>query len=480
MQAITPELREHIKSVAWKYYIETFAARCSRGAWTPYACHTFMLRHIRDRILQGNARIIVNWPPRHGKSQGISHWLPTWFLEWYPEQQVILASYGDKFASKWGLAVRDEFEPGKLTTTRVRRDKKGVTDWMTTKGGGMISTSIRGTVTGEGFNLGLVDDPHKNWAEAQNSTHTQYTIDWFNGTFYTRKQPERDGGASIIVNQTRWSSIDLSAYLIEEHPDDWEVLSFPAFAEDNDLFGRPPGEPLCPGLWDMGALKDAEKAMPPIMWAAQYQQRPAPIGGAIIKADWIERWTVLPDNLTDFRQSWDLTFDSAGSLVVGQVWARSGADFYLVDQARGRWDFTEQIEKIIAFSKRWPQAKKIYIEKKANGAAAISTLKNKIAGIIPVQVSGDNGKVVRLTAVSGVFNSHNVYIPASSIAPWAGEVGVLDSYVHELVLFPNSKNDDQVDATSQVLNEYGSCSTVYKLSIGQSGKQESPVRSIHA
>ncbi len=51
----------------------------------------------------------------------------------------------------------------------------------------------------------------------------------------------------------------------------------------------------------------------------------------IIKADWIKRWTVLPDNLEDFRQSWDLTFDYEESLVVGQVWARSGADFYLIE-----------------------------------------------------------------------------------------------------------------------------------------------------
>ena len=118
--------------------------------------------------------------------------------------------------------------------------------------------------------------------------------------------------------------------------------------------------------------------------------------------------------LHDFIQSWDCTFkDKDGSdFVVGQVWARKGADRYLLDQVRGRMSFTETLDAMRGLSSKWPQTTRKLVEDKANGTAVIDVLKKEIPGIIPVEPFG--GKVVRAHATTAVAEAGNVYIPAAS------------------------------------------------------------------
>jgi len=134
----------------------------------------------------------------------------------------------------------------------------------------------------------------------------------------------------------------------------------------------------------------------------------------------------------------------SSSYVVGQVWGKSGVDKYLIDQVRDRMNFTESLKAVKNLSAKYPEAKAKFIEKKANGAAIITSLRKQISGIIPVNPSGS--KIERLYAVTPQFESGNVYIPDPSIAPWVND------YVEELVSFPNATNDDQTDTTSQALN----------------------------
>ena len=78
--------------------------------------------------------------------------------------------------------------------------------------------------------------------------------------------------------------------------------------------------------------------------------------------------------------SWDMTFkDTKGSdYVVGQVWARKGADVFLPDQIRKRLTFTDTVTAFQGLAARWPQATAKLVEDKANGTAVINTLKSKI------------------------------------------------------------------------------------------------------
>jgi predicted phage terminase large subunit-like protein len=99
------------------------------------------------------------------------------------------------------------------------------------------------------------------------------------------------------------------------------------------------------------------------------------------------------------------------------------------------------LEAIRELKKLYPQTRQIYIEKKAAGGSTVNLLKNEISGIIPITPQGS--KVDRLESVSHQFEGGNIVLLDN--APW------IPHYVEEVVTFPNGKNDDQCDMTSQAL-----------------------------
>lgn len=218
----------------------------------------------------------------------------------------------------------------------------------------------------------------------------------------------------------------------------------PALAEEDDPLGREFGSPLWPERYDVAALESIKRMVGTRVWNALYQQRPAPDEGAVLKRDWWRYWRTLPEFQTVI-QSWDLTYSdgNASDYVCGQVWGKSGADLYLLDQVHARMSFTATIQAIRSMSGRWPQATAKLIENKANGAAAIDTLRHEIQGIIPVEPRGN--KEARVNSVSPLIEAGNVYLPDSSLAAWVIPL------VEETTSFPNGRHDDQVDALTQAL-----------------------------
>lgn len=455
--------RSLLADEAWRLSIHKYAEVLSGGRWKPYPWIVYALKRIHRTLARGNARLIVSAPPRHGKSEGVSHYLPTWYLDWFPEHRIIFTSHGESLAVKYGMKVRDNFVTNDKTWTKVHKTQQRSDDWMTSEGGGMRSTSIAGSITGLGANLIIIDDPHKNWAEANSVAVRQNIIDAFNSTIYTRLEPN----GSIIVIQTRWHERDLSGYLTTEHSDNWEVIRLPAVSEGNDLIGRPEGEALCPERYPVEKLLAIKKSVGSMVFEGLYQQNPSPPEGGIIKVDWFSRWKTLPDMFDSMVQSWDLTFsDTGNSFVVGQVWGKKGADLYLVDQIRDKLNFPSTIEAMARLTNRWPDAMTKYVERAANGPALISTLNRQIPGIVPVSPRGD--KSSRLAAVSGIFEAGNVWVPDYNTAPW------VEDYVQEMVTFPNSANDDQVDATSQALSQLSKQQNNTDFRLCLSGSRTSP------
>ena len=436
---------EAVELDGWRLRLLDYASKASSQRWKKYRHLEYLTDRVQRAVFDGDARVIVNMPPRHGKSQALSRWLPTWFLDWNPDKSVILASYGDSLAKDFGRMVRDYFMEAPDSWAEVRRDKEAANDWATTEGGGMKTVGVGGPITGLGGDLIIVDDPHKNFAESQSVLQRRRIVDWFNATLYTRAEP----GASIVVVQTRWHEDDLTGYLVNEHQDDWEVISLPALAEEkNDALGRAPGEALCPARYTAEALDKIKEAMGSFLFAGLYQQRPAPPDGGIIKREWIKYYTQTPPELKDYTASWDMSFKetSGGSYTVGQVWARDGADIYLLDQFRKRIDFPAAQKAVVGMAETWPAISKHCIEDAANGPAIISSLRNKLPGIIPIKPQGS--KAARLHSVAPLLESGNVWLPHPSIAPWVGDL------VLELITFPSASHDDQCDALSMALSHY--------------------------
>lgn len=251
-----------------------FAHFMSSGKWQ-MAKH---VKYIGQRIALGMAeanakgrglRMIVNLPPRYGKTELISKWLPTWYLDNWPHLKVMMCSYGSNLAVDSGRTVRDEFENNPILRTKLREDIRAVGEWKTKEGGGMKCEGIGGGITGFGYNLGIIDDVLKDAADAYSPVMRNAGWEWFKSTFYYRKEP----GAHIIVLGHRWHSDDLFGRLMKLHQDPWEIIKFPALAKPGDILGRKEGEPLWPERWSLQEVMDTRKA-DPIWFDAMHQQEP--------------------------------------------------------------------------------------------------------------------------------------------------------------------------------------------------------------
>lgn len=261
-------------SEVWRVRPHTYAQVCSRGRWQPYRHLVYIARLVAERILLGDARIIINCPPRYGKSEFCSFWLPMWLLDSFPEQRIILASYGKQLATFWGRKIRNELANNELCHTRLAEDSKSVSTFHTDEGGGVLCAGVGTGISGFGMNVGLVDDPIKDWAKAHSESILEGFRDWFASTFYTRLEP----GASIIMLMTRWHERDPTGWLLDYHADDWLHIRLPALAEEDDPLGRAVGEPLCPERFSLAAVEAKRDATPTSMWGAIHQQAPIAFG----------------------------------------------------------------------------------------------------------------------------------------------------------------------------------------------------------
>ena len=163
----------------------------SCGAWIPARHIMHIEKSILKELAMGGGRIIVNMPPRHGKSEYISKYFPAWFLISNPDKRVILCSYEASFAAEWGRKVRDIISGmADSTGIGINPSKKAADNFLIKDhGGSMICSGAGGSITGRGADLIIIDDPVKNDAEANSRTIRDNIWNWFRATIYTRLEP---------------------------------------------------------------------------------------------------------------------------------------------------------------------------------------------------------------------------------------------------------------------------------------------------
>ena len=235
----------------------------------------------------------------------------------------------------------------------------------------------------------------------------------------------------------------------------WEVVSFPAVAEEDEAhavetprgpwtFRRAAGEALDPEREPLPALESIRSTIGEMNFAAQYQQRPAPAGGGLFKAAWLQHFRLAdPPPFDRMVQSWD-TANKPSELAdysVCTTWGVKGPRFYLMNVLRKKLSYPELRRAVIEQDRLFkPQA--IVIEDRASGTQLIQDLIGD--GISHVaRFSPDGDKIMRLHAQSAVIENGFVFVPEE--APW------LADYLAELTAFPAGRHDDQVDSTAQFL-----------------------------
>lgn len=419
-------------------------------------------------IDKGNARYLIEIPPRHGKSTYISWALPAWYLIRNPRKRVILASYESNFAKQWGRRVRDLISDiGERYGVRVNPAAEAVERWelqqRQTDGtwknvqGGMSTAGAGGAITGKGADLLIIDDPFKSGQEAKSPTIRANIIDWWQSTARTRIEPM----GSCLILHTRWHETDLIGYLLKQMEEDpsaerWDRVRLPALAEDNDPLHRRPGRALWPARYDEEALEMIRKDVGEQWFAALYQQRPQPLGGGIFQQDAMQHFLVdATEDDGDILVADDIrvplkhctifsTVDLAASqrtsadftVVLTCAYHRESGKLFCLDMIRKRLEGPDQVPMFKAVHTRWGGT--IGMEGTAFQLTMIQAARR--AGLPIKKLDADGDKVSRALVASAMLEGGNIYFRKG--APW------LAPLLEEMLLFPNAQHDDTVDALS--------------------------------
>lgn len=395
-------------------------------------------------------RLMINLPPRNGKSWMVNWYFPCWYLGWNPDKRVMLTAYGSTFAKDWGRKVRETLKAygPRVWGVRPRKDIGTADSWeMEQHSGGMKTAGVGGDVTGRGGHLVIIDDPVKSGEEAVSETYQQRTWEWYTSTLIPRQEPN----AAIILVMTRWHENDLAGKIeaqARQEGDEWEVLSIPALAEEGDLLGREVGDILWPERFSREWLLGQRAEMGEFWWAAEYQQNPVPPEGAVFPTGCFQEWTVLPAYFDSVILSMDCSFTDkiSSSYAVIQAWGTRDANLYLLDQWRDRVRYSAARDALRRMAAKHPLATAKLIEETAGGFAILDDLKHEIGGLIPIKVAGKGGgKLGRARAVEPLIQARNVWVPERASCPW------VDGFLTECQAFPVGRHDDQVDAMTMAL-----------------------------
>lgn len=243
-------------------------------------------------------RLLILTPPQVGKSTTVAEWFPFWWLCTYPMDRIAATSYSDDLALKRGKTIRSYVEEyGDEWELYLRAGSGAMQDWELTRSGGVRSVSVGKGLTGYPVNLLIVDDPHKDRADAESEASRRALHDWYSSTALKRLQPDRN---AVVAIQTRWHPDDFAGRRLQEEgrSEDggrWKVIHLPAIADPKfgpDPLGREPGDPLPhPKIptRDRKALlawwADMKKTSIVRDWHALAQGDPQPAEGALVSEE---------------------------------------------------------------------------------------------------------------------------------------------------------------------------------------------------
>lgn len=418
-----------------------FSAR--KGAEMMDNWHQEAICRALERVVIGKSkRLIINIPPRSGKTEIAVINFIAWCMGNFPDSEFIHASYSKRLATANAYSVRAIMQHEKFTDifshTELAGDSKAKDEFRTAQGGIVYATGAEGTITGYGaggmtdrFKGAIViDDPHKA-GEANSVTRRQNVLDWFSTTMESRKN---NPNTPIIVIMQRLHEQDLTGWLLDEgNGEKWDHLCIPAVRED--------GQSFWPRQFPMEML-DRLKGSNSYIFAGQYLQTPAPLGGGVFKEEWLRYWTVLPK--IEYCMIYADTAHKTGQENDRswlQLWGKGrDGNIYLIDMVRGRWEAPQLLSNAMAF---WDKCKasapavvrKLKVEDKASGIGLVQQLKQK--GVPVEGIPRDRDKVTRGYDTSPMVEAGRVYLPERHEA--------LSDMLHEVSLFPVATHDDAVD-----------------------------------
>jgi len=385
-------------------------------------------------------RLMINMPPRHGKSELASRRFPAWFLGRHPSKSVIAASYNSDLATDFGRQVRNilatpEYEV--LFDTKLSDDSRAANRWNTADGGGYVAAGVGTAITGRGADILLIDDPLKDREEADSELQRQKIWDWYTSTAYTRLAP----GGRVIVIQTRWHEDDLTGRLIADEArggDKWVKLELPAIDDS--------GNALWPDFYPLHVLERTRSVLTAggrsRDWSALYQQRPTPDEGDYFKREWFRYYDIAPIHLRTYGASDYAVTAKGGDYTVHLI---AGVDpddnLYILDVWRSQAESHVWVETYIDMIAKWKPLKWGQEQGqiiKSLGPFIDKRMRERRVYCHQEPMSSVADKPTRARSFQARASMGKVYLPHN--APWVPDL------ISEMLTFPAGKHDDQIDA----------------------------------
>lgn len=402
-------------------------------------------------------RLAVFMPPQEGKSVRVSHRFVQWLLVENPDLRVAIVSYADEMARRWGSDIKLDCQTFDGTDgtidlgLRLRADSRAAGRWQIDgRKGGVYCVGVAGALTGKPVDVMVIDDPLKDLEQAQSLIYRERAWRFWQAVAVPRLGP----GSKVVLVQTRWHQQDPAGRLLEQDPGRWRVVSIPAIAEAaDDPLGRRPGEPMQSARGD----RDWERIRADVgeyVWAALYQQRPAPADGGLFKRFGLRHWTkgaeqrlLLGDRVVDLRDCWRfITVDLAASTKTSADYTAAAAwaigvdgDLVMLDGFRERMDPAGHWPAVRALRERW-SADVVFVESRMFGTTMVYEAGR--SGVPVQELHADTDKVTRALPATARADSGRLWFPPEDRFPaWS-------DWQDELLAFPNAAHDDVVDVVA--------------------------------
>ena len=413
-----------------------------------------------DLMAGKRPKLVIQAPPQHGKSVQVIDFI-AWLAGKNPNLRTIYTSFSERLGVRANLRLQRLYDSkiyqeifpetkigskGSLGSDSIRN--REILEYCDHTGY-FRNTTVGGSITGEGLDLGVIDDPLKGRKEANSITIRDGVWDWFTDDFFTRFSED----AALLCILTRWHIDDPIGRLIEKYPD-VKVLSYPAIAMQDEKH-RKEGEALFPEHKSVEFLLERKQLMDATSWLSLYQQTPIIVGGDIIRGEWFVRYDILP--AIKYRKIYADTAQKTkeqNDYSVFECWGYGeDSKIYLLDLIRSKWEAPELKERAISF---WNKHKAVeglgalremVIEDKASGTGLIQSIKHD--GKIPVKAQQRNiDKLTRVQDVTPYIKSGYVNVPSNA--------AYINDFIAECEAFTADNahdHDDQIDPMCDAIND---------------------------
>jgi len=371
----------------------------------------------------------------------------------YPKLQILLTSYSDDYANKYGRIARNLINDyGTYFNIEINKDNReskllSIKDY----GGQMLSSGYNGQITGQGADWLIIDDPVKNGSEALSETYRNKIYERYKDTLYTRLHPN----GKVIIVMTRWHEDDLAGRLLKNFPDDYEYINLPALADENDILGRKEGEALWEKRYNKETLHKIRTLVGGYYWNALYQQKPSSKQDSFFAVDKLQY--IRFSNGIIFKDGTEIsvanmyrffTIDLATAIgkdndnTCISYFAFDGLDLYLLDTYYGKVDADKHFELIGQYFEMY-KPNTICVETVQYQVVLFQELKKR--GYIVEELKPSKNKVIRAMPSATKINNGQIYFNAN--------IKYINEIENEMLYFPYGKHDDFIDTLSYAVEK---------------------------